>query len=68
MTVKTVDVISGFCTVEMDDGQVYIGTVSSGPDDTIVIRTGYRGKPVHLDAYSVVEVLPVNSENPHIER
>lgn len=56
-----------FMTVETTDGQVYVGEVQSNRDGTITVRSGLRGHPVVLDPSDVVEVLPADRRNPHIE-
>jgi len=57
-----------FCTVETDNGQIYIGTVSQGADGTVIVKSGMPGKPAILDIDSIVEILSVDESNPHIDR
>lgn len=54
-----------FVTVEDDEGQVYIGTLTV-TGTYVTLHTGFRGRPTTLHIDDVVEVLPVTSSNPHI--
>lgn len=56
-----------FATVESTDGQVYIGTVELREGE-VTIFSGRRGRPMVLTDDEVLEILPVNSSNPHIEK
>lgn len=57
-----------FVTVEMEDGQVYVGTLVTDRPDRWRLRSGYRGRPRTIDPDRVVEVRAVDEDNPNIER
>lgn len=57
-----------FVTVELDDGQVYMGTLVMDQPDRWRLKSGYRGHPRIIDADRVVSIHTVDDDNPHIER
>lgn len=55
-----------FVTVETDD-DLFVGVLGI-TGNSLTVQTGRRGRPVILDDSDVIEVLLVNSTNPHIAR
>jgi hypothetical protein len=54
-------------TIETDD-DLYIGVIVPIDNYTFMVQTGLRGRPVILHMSQVVEVLPVDKHNPHVEK
>ena len=63
MSATTID--HGFATVE-SGVDVYVGAVTES-NGTVRIDTGMRGRPVLIPSADVDEILPVDSDNPHVE-
>lgn len=57
-----------FVTVETDDAQVFVGTLSALPDGRFTVLSGRAGRPARLDPMNIAEVLTVDALNPHIDR
>jgi hypothetical protein len=56
-----------FVTVELDSGDMFVGTLAVVNEDTVAINSGFVGRPkvVHVD--DIEEILLANAVNPHIE-
>lgn len=55
-----------FVTVELDNGQVYIGTLIATDTGRLQLNTGLAGRPLVFDPERVEEILDVDSDNPHV--
>jgi len=73
MTTMTLDyatAFSAFVTVETADDEVFIGVPAQVDEagEFFTMQTGCKGRPVLFAAADVTRILPVNADNPLIER